>query len=62
MLNRWRTRIAARFLLTRRGAFSGKNLRTRSSTARRPSATAKPTAVEVKLLVSEKSMCGISGP
>ena len=35
------------------GAASGKKGSTGSSTESRPSATAKPTAVEVKLLLSE---------
>ena len=39
----------------------GKKLHT-SSTVNRPSCTAKPMAVEVKLLLKEKSMWGRSGP
>ena len=47
------TRIAARFSLIFGGSSSGKNDTTLSSTLILPSATAKPTAVEVKLLLIE---------
>ena len=40
------------------GASSGKNFSTGSSTVSLPSATARPTAVDVKLLLSENIMCG----
>src|SRR5262245_12961704 len=53
-------RIALRLAEGSAGASSGKNLRTGSSTLSFPSPTAKPTAVEVKLLLNEKSMCGDS--
>ncbi len=53
--------MAARFALGLAGASAGKKDSTGSSTDRRPSATAMPTAVEVKLLLNEKSMCGESG-
>ena|SRR5947209_4062361 len=51
------SRIAFRLALGSFGASSGKNLSTGSSIDSLPSATAKPTAVEVKLFESEKSMC-----
>src|SRR5260221_717925 len=54
MVSRSRTRIAFSWSLTSAGASSGKDGSTRSSTVIRPSATAMPTAVEVKLLVKEK--------
>src|SRR5262249_14804911 len=55
MRSRSRTRIALRLLLGSAGAASGENLGTRSSRLRLPPATARPTAVEVKLLLSEYS-------
>src|SRR5258708_35471789 len=42
------------------GAYSGKNLSTGSSTLNFPSATASPTAVELKLLLNECITCGLS--
>jgi hypothetical protein len=53
IISRSRTRIAFRLLLAFVGASSGKNFRTSSSMLSLPSATANPTAVEVKLLLSE---------
>ena len=53
MRSRSLTRIALRFLLGSAGASSGKNFSTSSSTLSFPSAMARPTAVEVKLLLSE---------
>ena len=47
------TRMACRLLLGSAGASSGKNFNTWSSTLSLPSAIARPTAVEVKLLLSE---------
>ncbi len=58
--SRSRTRIAFRFSLGSAGASSGKNESTVSSRLSFPSAIARPTAVEVKLLLSEKSTCGSS--
>src|SRR5262249_7182386 len=43
------------------GAWSGKNFSTGSSRLSLPSAIASPTAVELKLLLSECSTCGLSG-
>src|SRR5207244_11404660 len=54
-------RIALRLLLGSAGASSGKNLSTGSSTLSFPSATASPTAVLVKLLLSEYKACGVGG-
>ena len=51
--SRSRTRIARRFADGSAGASSGKNFSTSSSTLSFPSATASPTAVDVKLLLSE---------
>src|SRR4026208_1888546 len=51
--SRSRTRIARRLTDGSAGASSGKNLSTGSSRFSFPSATAKPTAVEVKLLLKE---------
>ncbi len=60
--SRWRTFIAARLLLTLPGNSSGKKEITGVVYAQVcPSATASPTAVEAKLLLSEKSTCGCSG-
>ena len=42
------------------GAVSGKYFNTLSLTDNLPSACASPTAVEVKLLVSDHMMCGLS--
>src|SRR5581483_11618927 len=53
-------RIDLRLLLGDAGASSGKNLRTGSSMLSLPSATASPTAVDVKLLLSEYKACGDS--
>ena len=50
------TRKAARCSLTSSGLSFGKNDTTRSSTWSLPSATANPTAVEVKLLLREYSV------
>src|SRR5438132_8835231 len=58
MRSRSLSRIALRLLLGSAGASSGKNFSTGSSTLSLPSATAKPTAVEVKLLLSEYRACG----
>ena len=60
MRSRSLTRIALRLLLGSAGASSGKNLSTSSSRLSFPSAMASPTAVEVKLLLSEYSECGAS--
>ncbi len=53
IVSKSRTRIALRFSLASDGTSSGKKLTTRSSTLSFPSATARPTAVDVKLLLSE---------
>lgn len=53
MASRWRTFIAARFGPTTAGRSAGKNETTGSSSPKRPSAMAMPTAVEVKLLDTE---------
>ena len=45
--------MALRFALGAAGASSGKNFSTSSSMLNFPSATAMPTAVEVKLLLNE---------
>src|SRR5262245_18737143 len=58
MRSRSLTRIDLRFLPGPAGASSGKNLSTGSSTLSFPSATASPTAVEVKLLLREYRACG----
>ncbi len=58
MRSRSLTRIDLRFLLGSGGASSGKNFRTSSSRLSFPSATARPTAVAVKLLLSEYSAWG----
>src|ERR1035441_8214583 len=55
------TRDAARCSLTGSGRSCGKNDTTRSCTRSFPSATAKPTAVEVKLLRSEERRVGKEG-
>ncbi len=47
-------------MTTPAGASPGKNFSTGSSMASLPSPTAMPTAVEVKLLLRENSMCGVS--
>src|ERR1041384_2327796 len=60
MRNRSRMRIAWRLAEGLGGASSGKNFRTWSSRLSFPAAIAKPTAVEVKLLLSEYSMCGVA--
>src|SRR5262245_17800225 len=52
--------MALRFAVGWAGASSGKNFNTLSSTLSLPSATARPTAVEVKLLLSEYSECRAS--
>src|SRR4051812_4396 len=54
------TRIALRFAPGSAGASSGRNFSTGSSTLSFPSATASPTAVDVKLLLSEYNECGDS--
>jgi hypothetical protein len=56
--SRSRTRIAFRFALGSAGASSGKYGSTGSSIVSRPSATASPMPVDVKLLLREKSMWG----
>src|ERR1035437_7284371 len=56
VVSRSLTRKAARCSLTCSGRSCGKNEITRSSTRSLPSVTAKPTAVEVKLLLSEYSV------
>src|SRR5262245_18222244 len=53
MHKRSRIRIARRLAEGSAGASSGKNFSTSSSTLSFPSAIASPTAVEVKLLLSE---------
>ena len=53
IVNKCFTRSAARFSPTVAGRSSGKNDVTGSSTFSLPSVTAKPTAVEVKLLLNE---------
>ena len=58
--SRSRTRIAFRFSLGSAGASSGKKESTVSSRLSLPSAIARPTPVDVKLLLSEKSTCGSS--
>jgi hypothetical protein len=45
--------MALRFALGSAGASSGKNFKTGSLTLSFPSATTRPTAVDVKLLLSE---------
>jgi len=60
MVSRCRTRMAARLGLTGSGRSSGKNEITGSSTDNNPADTARPTPVEVKLLLREKSMCRCS--
>src|SRR2546423_489028 len=61
MVSRSRTRIILSLSEGFGGASSGKNFRTGSSMLNLPSATARPTAVEVKLLLSECMTCGLSG-
>ena len=56
------TRMAARLSLIFSGSSFGKNEITLSSTLIFPSATAKPTAVEVKLLLIEYIVCTNSAP
>ena len=51
-------RMALRLVLGSAGASSGKNFSTSSSRLSFPSAMARPTAVEVKLLLSEYSEWG----
>jgi hypothetical protein len=53
IVSAWRTRSPARWSLASDGASSGRRSITRSSTESKPSLTANPTAVEVKLLLSE---------
>src|SRR5882672_511902 len=60
MRSRSLTRMALRLLLGLDGASSGKNFSTWSSRLSFPSAIAMPTAVEVKLLLSEYRACGDS--
>src|SRR5437868_14691388 len=60
MRSRSLTRIALRLLLGSAGASWGKNFSTGSSRLSLPSETASPTAVEVKLLLSEYRECGAS--
>lgn len=60
MRSRSRTRMDLRLALGDPGASSGKNFSTGSSMLSRPSATAKPTAVEVKLLLNEYSSCRVA--
>ena len=62
MVSRSRTVIAARFGLTTGGRCSGKKDTTLSSSPKRPSATAMPTAQTVTLLVSECVMWRRCGP
>ena len=62
MVSRSFTRMAARFSLTSAGRSSGKKETTLSSTLSFLSATANPTAVEVKLLLMEYIVCTSSGP
>jgi hypothetical protein len=59
--SRSRTRSALRNALGSAGASAGKNLSTGSSMLSSPSDTARPTAVDVKLLVSEYIVCRTSG-
>ena len=58
IVSRSRTRIAFRLSLGSAGASSGNAASTVSSRLSLPSAIARPTAVDVKLLLSEKSTCG----
>src|SRR5262249_9346841 len=60
MRSRSLTRIALRLLLGSGGASSGKNFSTSSSRLSFPSEMANPTAVEVKLLLSEYRAWGDS--
>ena len=60
ILSRSRTRMEARFLVGVAGAWSGNILTSVSSRLSFPSETASPTAVDVKLLLSEKRTCGSS--
>ena len=60
IVSRSRTRIALSLSEGGAGASSGKNFSTGSSMPSFPSATARPTAVEVKLLLSEYRTCGWS--
>src|SRR4051794_15371090 len=62
MRSRSRTRMDRRFADTESGASPGKNFSTGSSTENFPSATASPTAVDVKLLLSEYNTCGVRAP
>src|SRR5258705_11728556 len=59
MRRRSRTRSARRLADGADGASAGKNDSTGASTESLPSATASPTAVGGKLLLSEYSMCGV---
>src|SRR5262245_29247771 len=54
IVSRSRTRIALRFALGAAGTSSGKRSTTTSLIDNLPSATANPTAVDVKLLLNEK--------
>ena len=56
IVNKCFTRNIARCSLTCAGSLSGKNETTASFTVKCPSVTANPTAVEVKLLLSEYNM------
>ena len=58
ILSRSRSRIPFRLSLTVAGASSGKAESTLSSSVSLPSAIARPTAVDVKLLLSEYITCG----
>ena len=60
MASRSRTRMAFWRSLPAAGVTSGKNFSTVSSTLSLPSACARPTAVDVKLLLSENIRCGVS--
>jgi hypothetical protein len=60
MRSRSLTRIAFRLLLGSGGASSGKNFSTSSSRLSFPSEMASPTAVDVKLLLSEYKEWGAS--
>ena len=60
MVSRSRTFIALRLSEGSAGASSGKNFSTGSSRLSFPSAIARPTAVALKLLLSECSTCGLS--
>src|SRR5689334_21554244 len=61
MVSRSRTVIALRLSEGSAGASFGKNFSTGSSRLNFPSAIASPTAVALKLLLSDISTCGLSG-